>query len=56
MDLQKVELVVFRDLSNDVYQSETHLNSGNIFSVSFPDIRLDIKRLFDWILISLYLE
>jgi Uma2 family endonuclease len=47
MDLQKVELVVFRDLSNDVYQSETHLNNGTICSIAFPDLEVDIKRLFD---------
>ncbi len=47
MDLQKVELVVFRDLNGDIYQSETHLNSGTICSIAFPDIQVDIKRLFD---------
>jgi Uma2 family endonuclease len=46
MDLQKVELVVFRDLNGDIYQSETHLNSGTISSIAFPDLAVDINRLF----------
>jgi Uma2 family endonuclease len=46
MDLQKVELVVFRDLNGDVYQSEIHLNSGTISSIAFPDLQVDVKLLF----------
>jgi Uma2 family endonuclease len=47
MDLQKVELVVFRDLNADIYQSETHLNNGTICPIAFPDIGVDINQLFD---------
>lgn len=47
MNLQAMELVVFRDLSTDGYQSEIHLNSGTISAIAFPDIQVDIQRLFD---------
>ncbi len=47
MDLQKVELVVFCDLTADGYQLENHLNSGTISSIAFPDLPVDINRLFE---------
>jgi Uma2 family endonuclease len=47
MNLQENKLVVFRDLNADIYQSETHLNSGTICPISFPNLEVDIKRLFD---------
>jgi Uma2 family endonuclease len=47
MNLLSRELVVFRDLAEDVYQSETHLTNGTISSIAFPEIQVDIQRLFD---------
>lgn len=47
MNLPARELVVFRDLGEDGYKSETHLNSGIICSIAFPEIQVNIQRLFD---------
>jgi Uma2 family endonuclease len=47
MNLPARELVVFRDLAEDAYQSETHLTNGTISSIAFPEIQVDIQRLFD---------
>jgi hypothetical protein len=47
MNLQSTELVVFRDLTTDCYKSETRLTSGTVSSIAFPDLPVDIKRLFD---------
>ena len=46
MNLQTSELVVFKNLTPDGYQSETRFNSGNISALAFPDIAIDISRLF----------
>lgn len=46
MNLQLNELVVFRNFSADGYESETHLNSGKISPLAFPDISIEISRLF----------
>jgi Uma2 family endonuclease len=46
VNLQASELVVFRDLESDTYKSETILTTGNILPLSFPDIQIDVSRLF----------
>lgn len=46
MNLQTSELVVFRDLVANEYRSEICLNSGNISALAFPDVSIDISRLF----------
>jgi Uma2 family endonuclease len=46
VNLQASELIVFRDAGNDAYQTETKLNSGSISPLSFPDIEVEIRRLF----------
>jgi Uma2 family endonuclease len=42
MDLQASELIVFRDLTTEGYQSETRLNSGRISPLAFPDISIAV--------------
>ena len=46
VNLQIPELIVFRDLTIDTYQSETRLAAGNISPLSFPDIQIDVTKLF----------
>jgi Uma2 family endonuclease len=46
VNLQASELVVFRDLEIDTYRSETILTTGNISPLSFPDIQIDVSKLF----------
>jgi Uma2 family endonuclease len=46
MDLGESVLVVFRDLTASGYQSETRINSGTISPLAFPDISIDVQRLF----------
>ena len=46
MNLQESVLVVFRDLTESGYQSETTLNSGIISPLAFPDISIEIQTLF----------
>jgi Uma2 family endonuclease len=46
MNLQAKELVVFRNLAEDGYQSEIHLDSGIISSIAFTTIQVDIQQLF----------
>jgi Uma2 family endonuclease len=46
MNLQTSELVVFNDLVNQEYRSEVFLTSGNISPLAFPDLSIDISRLF----------
>jgi Uma2 family endonuclease len=46
VNLQASELVVFRDLENDTYGSETILTTGNISPLSFPDLQVDVTKLF----------
>ena len=45
MNLQTSELVVFRLMANE-YRSETCLNDGDISPLAFPDLSIDISRLF----------
>jgi Uma2 family endonuclease len=46
VNLQASELVVFRGVGNDGYPSETKLTSGSISPRSFPDIEVEVRRLF----------
>ena len=46
VNLQIPELIVFRDLTIDTYQSETRLATGHISPLSFPDIQIDVTKLF----------
>jgi hypothetical protein len=46
MNLQTLKLVVFRDLNHDQYESELCLSSGLISPLAFPDLLIDISRLF----------
>lgn len=46
MNLQSSELVIFRNLVASEYQSETCLSSGTISPWAFPDISIEISRLF----------
>ena len=46
VNLQTSELIVFRDLDRDVYQSQTRLVTGNISPLSFPDLQINVSKLF----------
>jgi Uma2 family endonuclease len=46
VNLHASELIVFRDLGQSVYQSEIILAAGNISPLSFPDLQIDVNKLF----------
>ncbi len=46
VNLQASELIVFRGISNDSYETETRLTSGSISPLSFLDIEVKVRRLF----------
>ena len=46
VNLHASELIVFRDLAQNVYQSETILAAENISPLSFPDLQIDVSKLF----------
>jgi Uma2 family endonuclease len=46
MNLQTSELKVFRDLSANDYRSEISLSSGIVSPLAFPDLAIEISRLF----------
>jgi Uma2 family endonuclease len=46
VNLQASELIVFRGIENNGYETETKLSSGTIVPLSFLDIEVDVKRLF----------
>jgi Uma2 family endonuclease len=46
VNLQASELIIFRDRSIDTYQSELKLTTGNISPLSFPDIQIEVTKLF----------
>ncbi|WP_310417531.1 Uma2 family endonuclease [Chamaesiphon sp. OTE_8_metabat_110] len=46
MNLQTLELVVFRDLIDNEYRSEICLSSGTISPLAFSELSIDISRLF----------
>jgi Uma2 family endonuclease len=46
VNLQAAELIVFRGANITGYETETRLATGNISPLSFPDIEIDVRRLF----------
>jgi Uma2 family endonuclease len=46
VNLQTPELIVFRDRQSNAYRSETKLAIGNISPLSFPDLQIDVTKLF----------
>ena len=46
VNLQVSELVVFRVAVNDGYQSENKFTSGTISPLSFPDLEVEVSKLF----------
>jgi Uma2 family endonuclease len=46
VNLQTLELIVFRDLESGTYKSATKLATGNISPLSFPDLQIDVSKLF----------
>jgi Uma2 family endonuclease len=46
MNLQTSELVVFKNLIAEKYHSETHFTHGKISPLAFPDVSIEISRLF----------
>lgn len=46
VNLKASELIVFRGVSDDGYQTETKLINGSIAPLSFPDIEVEVRRLF----------
>ena len=46
MNLQESILIVYRDLTESGYQSETRFNNGMISPLAFSDISIDVQRLF----------
>ena len=46
VNLQALELIVFRGVGNDGYQTETRLTDGSIVPLSFPAIEVEVRRLF----------
>ncbi|KAM3102554.1 Uma2 family endonuclease [Phormidesmis sp. 146-12] len=45
VNLQKMELIVFREPIDSNYQSQITLNEGEITPISFPDISVSISQL-----------
>ncbi|WP_373543042.1 Uma2 family endonuclease [Chamaesiphon sp.] len=46
MNLQTSELKIFRNLTANGYRAEISLNSGTISPLAFPEISIEISRLF----------
>ena len=46
VNLQASELIVFRDIDGDVYQSQTRLVAGTISPLSFPALQINVSKLF----------
>jgi Uma2 family endonuclease len=46
VNLKALELIVFRGAGDEGYDTEDRLNSGSIAPLSFPDIEVEVKRLF----------
>jgi Uma2 family endonuclease len=46
VNLQASELIIFRGIGNNGYETDTRLISGTVAPLSFPDIEVDVKRLF----------
>lgn len=46
VNLQASELIVFRGISNDGYRAKTTSINGSIAPLSFPDLEVEVRRLF----------
>jgi Uma2 family endonuclease len=46
VNLQASELIVFRGENSAGYETETRLATGNISPLSFPNIEIEVRRLF----------
>jgi hypothetical protein len=46
VNLQASELIVFRGTNSTGYETETRLVTGNISPLSFPNIEIEVRRLF----------
>jgi Uma2 family endonuclease len=46
VNLRSLELIIFRDLGIDTYRSEMTLATGNISPLSFPDLQIEVNKLF----------
>jgi Uma2 family endonuclease len=46
VNLQSLELIVFRGMSTTGYETETRLSTGYIAPLSFPEIEIEVNRLF----------
>ncbi len=46
VNLQALELIVFRGVGSDGYQTETRLNDGSVAPIAFPDLAVEVNRLF----------
>jgi Uma2 family endonuclease len=46
VNLKDLQLIVFRDLTPNGYQTELTLTEGAIAPIAFPDIQIEVKRMF----------
>jgi Uma2 family endonuclease len=46
VNLTAGELIVFRGIEGDRYATETRLTAGSIAPLSFPDLEIEVNRLF----------
>ncbi len=46
VNLQVLELIIFRGMGNMGYETEARLVSGNISPLAFPDLNIEVRRLF----------
>ena len=46
VNLQASELIVFRGANSMGYETETRLATGNTSPLSFPDLQIEVRRLF----------
>ena len=46
VNLKASELIIFRDRAINTYKSELKLTTGNISPLSFPDIQIEVEKLF----------
>ena len=46
INLQKIEMIVFRSTTDTGYKSQEILTQGEIYPLAFPDIAVSVQRLF----------
>jgi Uma2 family endonuclease len=46
VNLQALELIVFHGIGTTGYETETRFSTGHISPLSFPEIEIEVKRLF----------